>query len=450
MMDWLKVYGEPIFQYCGVGTLSEIGGEITLEVEFEIVQLFDGRILCEVKSSSELLVRPLGDCTLHGQTEFGYEVIVGKLSVMSAHSTFNPTIFSQRAAISEDVTIKTSKTSVLEAEFPTRFLVTNFDYFSRIQIEDFEWVVDGYTINLRPLENHKSITKLIRASKSPGVTVSLTVQPTKGISGIPDVEIWATRFCRLLSLAQGCHIDWICLESTLDNQLVARKHISRPLSSPTGRQLIPSNPNDFSEYISQCLPNYVEREQEWNIYFLIDMYVRAVMTQPFPEPTGLHLAVLMDYMRGIYARIERKERLIDEETFSEIKKDLRTGFNDVLKKVLPDANSKLRRRILRHVGIFQFYPFSDSIKGMAKYLGLELDDKVVKKFVDNRDNLAHRYSFSEQNDAVEAINEMISFVSQFLLAVLMYEGYFYNWAIPPRDDWENRRVQLSIRKSERE
>lgn len=450
-MEWLEIYGKPIFQYHGSGTISEANGNKQLEVIFDLAQLANGQIFCEISSESEALdeaYRKFGDCVLHGLTEYGYEITVTRLSFLSHHMSRIPRASAIRAIVFDDVTIKTPNTCLHGDTFPTRFLVTNFHFFSHWgSSEDYSWSIKEHTIALRPLPNHKEESKRIRASKTSGITATITVEPTHGLEGLVDSENWATRLCWLLSLAQGCHVNWCCYESMLDRHLVVRHHRSIPLLSPTGRQLIPSDDKNFHRYITECLPVYVAKEQTWRLPLLIDMFVRAVMTQPFPEPPALHLAVLMDYMSGLYRTIEGKEQLVDAETFRNAKKELKKGFNEVIKAVLPDLNSETRGTMLRHIGILQFRPFSDSLKGMAKHLGLALEDGVVDQFKSERDNLAHRYSFSVERDPLTILDDMISFVSKFMLAILEYKGFFYDWAIPPSDYWENRKVKLPLSSS---
>jgi hypothetical protein len=446
-MNWLETYGRPLFSYRGAGTLKVNESDRQMEVQFEVAQLFDGRIFCEVKSDSHTLEDVSSDFTLNGLTEYGYKVHASRLIAMSRHASFDPVIYSLRAVALDEVVITTPDENDTEAEFQTRFLVTNFNFFSKfIQTGGFHWEVSARTITLNPLPNHKENTKLIQATKSTGTTSVITVEPTYGVSGLEESAKLATRLCWLLSLAQGCHINWICRESFLEHRLVQRCHNQVPLLPPSGFQLVPSEPDDFDNYIDHCIQVYEDKEQSWQLSILIDMYVRAVMSQPFLVPQGLQLAVLMDYMRGIYARSEGKERLIDQSTFDSIKKGLQNEISQILKNLLPNTKSTLRRKMLRHIGLFQWYPFGDSVKGMAKSLNLDLLDSDIDSFVAERDSLVHRYSFSDGKDPLTAFKEMMSLVSKFLFAILEYEGYFYDWLIPPRGNWSNRKTRLKLKR----
>jgi len=176
---------------------------------------------------------------------------------------------------------------------------------------------------------------------------------------------------------------------------------------------VPSNPDDFDDYVDHCIRVYEHKEQGWQLTNLIDMFVRAAMSQPFLESQGVQLAVLMDCLRGTYARSEGKERLIDQMTFASTKEDLRHEISRILKNLFPDTNSKLRRKMLRHVGLFQWYPFGDAVKGMAKSLNMELSDADIDRFVAERDSLVHSYRFSDGKDPLTACNEMTSLVSAY-------------------------------------
>lgn len=446
-MNWLENYGKPIYNYRGSGTLKATVSDQQINVQFEVAQLFDGRIFCECKSVSHRLEDiSSGDYTLSGFTEYGYKVYVNRLMGLSRHESHSPTVYSLRAIVIGEVTITTPNEKDTNAVFNTRFLVTNFNFFSRfMQSEGFHWEIAGRTIILRPLPNHKENTKLISATKNTGITSVIIIDPTCGITGLEESAKWATRLCWLLSLAQGCHINWICHESFIENRLIQRYHSQTPLLSPSGSQLIPSESENFDKYIDHCIRVYEDKEHSWELTRLIDMYVRAAMSQPFLEPKGLQLAVLMDYMRGIYAKSEDKERLINEATFNNIKKDLRREISQILSKLLPDTTSKLRRKMLRHIGLFQWYPFGDSVKGMAQSLNLKLSDSDIDSFVRERDSLVHRYGFSGHKDPFVVCNEMMSLVSKFLFAILEYEGNFYDWSIPLRNSWNNRKTQLKLK-----
>lgn len=220
-----------------------------------------------------------------------------------------------------------------------------------------------------------------------------------------------------------------------------------PSLPSTGRRLIPAKEDVLDTFIDSVLPIYVEREELWQLPILIDMFVRAMMTQPFLEPAGLHLAILIDYMCGIYARQVGKERLVDEKSFKAVRKKLKDDIKEVLEEALPDIDSQFRDKMLRHIGMFQFYPFADLIREMAEYLGLTLDNQATDRFVQERNSLAHRYRFTDGRDPLEAFNEMIGFVSRFLLAILKYNGDFYDWSIPAKGNWNNRRTRLPLEKS---
>jgi len=100
-MNWLEVYGRPFARYRGVGTLHVGSSARHIEVQFEVAQLPDGQIFCELKSDSQLLGDISSDCALSGSTEYGYKIHASRLMIISKHVSSNPTVYSLRAIATE-------------------------------------------------------------------------------------------------------------------------------------------------------------------------------------------------------------------------------------------------------------------------------------------------------------------------------------------------------------
>jgi len=437
-MKWIEYFGKPESHYRGHGSLTNQPGQDAIPVSFEVVQVFDGRVFCECTSTHDITGLP-DECDLTGHTEYGYDVTAYRLLILGYHDSFRSNTHGVRAMVLDKVHIRTADQCLHDHSLETCFTLTNFRFPSFRNA--LQWTEGERKIIARPLPDHEENIKIIRATQNSGVTTSLMIPEVKGVTQIPQVVELANKVCWLFSLAQGRGVHWVCCESMSEGQLVERCHQPSLLLPPTGPQLIPLREHkDIDDYVAQCLVSYDEKEQTWKVSELIDVYVRAVASSSFAESKGLMLAVLMDIMQGIYLKAVGKEHLIDNEISQEKLLTLKEGVGKCLEGLFPDDSA--RAEIGRYVQISQRPFFSDTVAAMCESLGLRVPEDEVRRFVRQRNELTHCYRFFG-NDAPDKIcDEMMSLVSKIILAMLGYNGYYYDWAIPSSGDWENRRVKM--------
>lgn len=448
-MKWLEYYGNPIFNYRGRGNFKDNKlpplEENVPPVSFEVAQLSDGRIFCECKSPYDEM-REIGEGdSIIGKTEYGYEITITNLIVLTVQlsGTHRPYEVTLQAMIIGEVDIKIPNPLPSGQLFEIHFFLTNFK-FGQVWLVPLQWTVDDYLISIEPLPNHKEKVQIIKGTRNTGITTKAKVLSLNNLSEISYAVELVAHLCSLLSLTQGCHVHWICYEALSNkNQVIEKRHrLAGPLS-PRGSYLFPAHPeDDIKNFISQCLPNYRKKDEIWNLSLIISTYVDAI-GQQLLENRGLQLSILMDVIRGIYLKNQERNRLIDEETFSRIHKDLKKEVKKILSEFLPQANSRDLKKMVSHVPIFQWYPFSPSLLALCKTLNLKIPDYQVKRLIEERNYLAHTGRFSDDNRRVEICNEMTALISKIILALLEYDGYYYDWSIPPYGDWTNRRVKTS-------
>lgn len=173
-MTWLEDYGKPIISYRGTSIIKQQYGD------FEVIQLSDGRIFCEVGSSSRKLERHSDEFELEGLTEYGYKIKVDQILPMSNNWLHLSDRHSIRAMVLGTISISNSNESI-GSPTKNRFFITNFNFWTRFNTT-FQWVFNGITLNLYPTTDFKEKIDLIRIEGTSYITTIAEIESTENLN----------------------------------------------------------------------------------------------------------------------------------------------------------------------------------------------------------------------------------------------------------------------------
>lgn len=117
----------------------------------------------------------------------------------------------------------------------------------------------------------------------------------------------ASDVCYLLSIAQGCKVEWVYREEHDDEGLLVRDHWMRKTKPFCALQAVQLDPmtgvRDFPE---ATYPTYVRPRDPWNLTRRpIDTYLEGKVETDFLEPRAAKLAVAPEALKHRYLHIRR-------------------------------------------------------------------------------------------------------------------------------------------------
>lgn len=439
--SWLESHGKIIYRYAGNGYIEHERGQFL--VSFQVVQFAGGKILCECEVEQEISVMSIDEIgvvsRLAGRSG-KYEITVTKLAVIG----LNP--FGTRCTlrlVAQEMTVKLLPLpSHNRQPKEMRFVLTNLEFLgfesyteqatSSLQLH---WELDGYTVTVRPLQNYKENVASINATRGIDITAIASVLAPNASLDVPKAVDLMDDLCLLFTLARGCGVHWLYRESVSRGQIFERYHW-HPITLPhTMYDLIPELPSgDLKHFIARCFDPFRQKKKDWQLKKVVRMYTGAKV-HDFMESQALKVCVLMDFLRGIYLEMHSKTYLVDKNDFDQVVKPLRIKVKEILPDLFPDASPEHLEMMANHVQGFVWYPLRRSTKEMCRDIGLTVSSKV-DWFVNQRNKLAHygRFFAADNNaaDAPERIfREMMTFAGEVVLAILEYDGWYYDWTKPP-------------------
>jgi len=446
-MNWLERHGEIIYRYSGDGYLKHEKGQS--QVSFQVAQLANGKILCECEGDQDVravYVEGDGIDRLVGHSG-RYEVVITRLISVgfTIRSDSSGTRYLLRL-LAQEINIKPLELSPHEQPEEMRFALTNLEFVGLEPYTEIEqgievgrlqlhWELDGCAVTIRPLRDYKENVKIIKATQGVGITAMASVSAPNASLDIPKAINLMDDLCLLLTLARGCGVQWLYRESASKGQVVERYHWNPIILPYTAYDVIPKMPpGDLRYFVARCFDPFRQKKKDWQLKKVIRMYTGAKV-HDFVESRALKICVLMDFLRGTYLEMRSDTHLIDEDAFKHVIQSLKTKVKEVLLDLLPNIPPEHLGMMTEHVQGFNWYPFRRSIKEMRQDIGLKISSKEIDRFVKQRNELVHHGRFlvgkNSKADVPEKVfREMMTLVGKVLLAILEYDGWYYDWTKP--------------------
>lgn len=443
-MNWLESHGKIIYRYVGNGHIEHERGQSS--VSFQVAQLANGKILCECEGEqdiSDIHIEEVKANRIIGHSG-NYEIVVTKLiSIGFGDPSGTRHIL---RLLGQEINVKSHPLPSHGQLEEMRFVLTNLEFlgFERyMEIEQatkmgrlqLHWELEGYTVIVRPLQDYKENMEVIKATQGIGITSIASVLAPNASLDVPKAVDLMDDLCLLFTLARGCGVQWLYRESISRGQVLERYHW-HPITLPyTMYDLIPERPpGDLKHFISRCFDPFRQKKKYWQLKKVVRMYTGAKV-QDFLESQALKVCVLIDFLRGIYLEMHSKTYLVDKSDFDQVVKPLRRKVKEILPDLFPDVSPEHLEMMANHVQGFVWYPLRRSTKEMCRDIGLTVSSKV-DWFVNQRNKLAHSGRFfaaenSEVDTGERIFQEMMTFAGEVVLAILEYDGCYYDWTKPP-------------------
>jgi hypothetical protein len=223
--------------------------------------------------------------------------------------------------------------------------------------------------------------------------------------------------------------------------------------------IVEDPPKDIEEYLKQTYKNYqvIKEEKIWNLVVAIRHYTNTLSSESYIDLKALNLVALIEYVVGRFSEQEKTSRVFEEASFTEAKKqELRRDFvNSLLKQfsnedlVVNDYISSVKKHSKKgtiKVVVDQIASsiveglngrgFPWSLDRLLNNLKLATSTGEIEVFVKMRNKLVHEARFLNEGEFKEMgipfesetlqFLRIVSLTSRIMLAILGYEGYFYN------------------------
>ena len=430
--ELLKRFGTSLHSYRGEGRLGLRSGN-ALDVKFVVAQLLDGTNVILIRTA---IVAPLfsamspdGILRFEGRTSDGLHVETrGKLGPWSF-----PGDMPREWGSGSWVSYTAQKLRVrMRSGTPgtVRYGLTNVRPPWRRELPlCLRYGDTAIKARLLCVPESKLIFERARILRSTAVTCELEM-PVNGHLTTRQIQGIASDVCYLLSVAQGCKVEWIYREWYDEEDLTCREHWMRTTRPFSGLQVVPfDSPTAIRDYLEMTYPTYILRRDAWGLRRgPIDQYLEGKAEDDFLETRAAKLAVALEALKHWYLR--REDTSISGSILKprEFKK-LLTTLVSVTSPVLPDRyfeavdEKDLRGKLLA----LNRESFARILERLSKDLGLELTSDERRRFIASRNALVHRGQFPRPKKGAEEYFFMVNILDRIFLKLIGFSGSYVDY-----------------------
>lgn len=429
MID-LSELGKFFRTYSGSGRLC-FKANRELNCNFKVAQLSDGRLYasCEILTSDFSIDVGQKVESLSGRTDDGTHLDLQQLLAVSTR------ISSSTKGASEEILLLGKKLTVTGGAFTEgpvtfKFFVTNLTIGSLGQ--ELSQTLDGFALTIHRVPSYDEIVRGLKAIQV-DVTCEVLVR-ADSIEQRDTILQLLRRICLLLTLARGCRVEWIGYEVTMiGGQVIESFHknaITKPYGTLTLIGLLPAQ--DTLDFINTTYPALARCEQEWELGKAINAYTDAKVEVDFLEFRALKMVIVMEHLKGKYLTQQNRVYLINPTTYQRHEESLIRLVEWMLRTLFPKVETEKIELMARHAQGLNWYPFGRALADLCKSIRLRTNSSERRKFVEIRNDLVHRMTFHPSRGTEwEQYVFLMTFIGKTLLAILGYDGNFYDWTEPP-------------------
>lgn len=342
-----------------------------------------------------------------------------------------------------------------------RFALTNFSFLGteRYTLDQgytglqLPFSISPFRIVVRPIKDYKSRIHEIRATRRPNVTCQIIV---KDVSAEQEQDILnlVNDLCLLLTLSRGCRVDWPYYDVFLSDGEKAKSYHRNAIIKPfSSLSLIPEMPpEDIKRFVESSYRVLSKKKEAWKFRKAVDAYTDGKIETDFLDARGLKMVITMELLKSRYLEhISKpaKVNILDTNVFNESRTQLVDGCEKLLQGIFPDIAKNEIEMMANHAQGFNYYPFGRSLAEICESLGLQFNSLKRRRFVEIRNELVHRFSLLDESDRNgsrwEQYMFLMTFVGQILLAIIEFEGYYYDRTKPPGSEGNSEmRVKLNL------
>lgn len=412
-MERFKFYGEPDTISSGNGILH-LDDEIEYNVSFEIAKRGEEKLLfsaiCEDigQFDSINLFQHSGKIRLVGKDELGRNVNAIELLIKDSETnTEGDNVINGYVGECE------IGKKILSDNFTAQFDLINFLFLgNETKIEETE-KGKKYSRSILQLEfsdfhgrieqdENYSITKQL-LKRQGGVLKTSTLTTNLNSQSDYDIAIEKVKkLCQLLSVARSTFINWgSCRIKNTEGKVVYELHGNAQTRPFHGSSLINDLPGDTESFLKSSWAAYDKHEEVFDmsrfLYGYVDTYLNSYI-----ETRSLNIAALTDSISSRWAISEGRDRFLDEKVFRKQLPKLKKGVKAILEIVFDKIKKSYVHVMLSKIKEFNRRPLDWKLKRLRKEFHCPITDDEIKRFVYNRDSLAHSSLFPDDEDNTES------------------------------------------------
>jgi hypothetical protein len=289
-------------------------------------------------------------------------------------------------------------------------------------------LLGGREVQLRQIPGYDQAVATLRAQRSVQVTCTATVT-VGSLAEIDEVEAMMDTLCDVMSVARGTLVSWTSFEvhaadgvspySRYRNAVTRRYAGTEPISGVAQ--------HDTKRFLEEGFQKCGEMAEEFQVRKIARAFVET-RGGSFLESRGLLIAVLVEYLANVRARLEGSAYLLESKKFKAGLKLLRCRVRAALTEVYPNVEDEQMLSMLESVNGLNRRPLRQKLDSLAAWLEISFDKEEKDFFVKARNKLAHEGILLESDTAVESYFKMQSFLDRIVLRLFGYHGTYYDFA----------------------
>jgi hypothetical protein len=430
----LRKYGKLRKIFRGAGSVSFSDGS-NVSASFWLVQLASTKLLvcADVRHPrKKFLSGHLEAVSLQGTLADGRRISATKLHIKESEGA----LFTSKVRLVLLSGYWTIGDPKIGGEASVVFELVNFRYHGTEADENgarslMTLVLGGRRVQLRQIAGYGQVVAVLSALRGVQVTCTATTTITS-MAEIDDVVSMMDSLCGVMSVARGTLVSWTSLEISVIDGVSPysqyRSSVSRPFE---GMGLIPGDDSASTKhFIEEGFRRSKELSNNFPVRAIVHDFIEATGGGAFIENRSLRIAVLVEYLANIYARLKDNDGSL---FFSpEVFKAAWESFEAEVRSALGDGFTSRKRKYLNRMlrgmeGALNRRPLKDKIVSLANWLGIKFLPDEIDRFVAARDLLAHEGKFPDEGSPVEHYLRMQHFLDRIVLRFFGYGGPYYDF-----------------------
>jgi hypothetical protein len=438
----LTDYGKLLIIYKGSGNL-QMTADDQLHCRFDLAQASDGGLyaLCQIDDADVHKGVSQGPLILNGWIEDGRTLKFEDIRIVRNVSKYSQGTAS-RVLILCGKRVTVDNDAVPQGSVAFSFLLTNLTLLgteayalhnsdgSTFEGLQTSWVLDDFSISIRRTRDYEDIVRSLKSTHGVDVTCEAIVSASS-VQQEDAVLQAVDNLCVLLTLARGCRVEWLSYSIVAPNGEVLKSyHRGDAITKPFGTLELISHdpPEDTLQFISKTYTMLSAQGKLWQFRAAVNLYTDAKSDQDFFELRGLKMVIIMEHLKGCYLRQHGKTHILKPKIFDGVKGSLVNVVRWTLSALFPEAGEDQLDMMANHAQAFNWYPFRRAISDLCASTGLDFNSSDRGRFVNIRNELVHRVEYNPRHgDSWAQYCFLMTFVGKVLLAILDYDGYYYDW-----------------------
>lgn len=402
--------------YRGNGKISSPDSKL-YDCSFTCEQTVSGSITCKCDAPN-MFITPFESIDYLGLQLFGItstdnDIKLNDCRLLSYHSASSELILSA----SELVIDYNNDWNLKELNF----YISNLTFLGNLINGYFVPIIhlnyNGYDISIRKLEEYNDIEKGIKKSNGIDITSIMTIKLPSYDAYTTDIKSnaieMASNICELLSFAVSHKVEWIYYNLISNSGEIIRSYHRTPVKNRSYQSswylIMEDTPGDLEDFLNKSIDSYIKKKDNLKLDERIELFLNALLDNNYLDYQCLLLSVLLDSLTGgLYPNVHN-------------------NFIEKLKNLPNDLKIDINSNELDEI-----IDIRNHLAHEARLLELYEPSKVI--FADKK-HPCHRVVRFNNKQKVEQFFLLHSFVVRVILAILNYDGYYYDWRFHVPGEW---------------